>query len=119
MDPSGELGKFSSMDESASRRVMGRMSRNCDGLITRTGLPRAMFVFEPSYEGSAVAAAWQKLFGLELEYLGAIVHDDEAWRAVRKRRPVLLENPESNVAKSVVAIAGKLLAADGRTSPAP
>jgi small subunit ribosomal protein S2 len=57
MDTSGELGKFSSKEESAIRREMARMTRNFDGIINLTALPRAMFVIDTNYEEIAVAEA--------------------------------------------------------------
>jgi small subunit ribosomal protein S2 len=57
MDASGELGKFSSKEESAIRREMARMTRNFDGISGLTGLPRAMFVIDTNYEEIAVAEA--------------------------------------------------------------
>lgn len=57
MDASGELGKFSSKEESAIRREMARMTRNFDGIIGLTALPRAMFVIDTNYEEIAVAEA--------------------------------------------------------------
>jgi small subunit ribosomal protein S2 len=57
MDTSGELGKFSSKEESAIRREMARMTRNFDGIANITGLPGAMFVVDTSYEEIAVAEA--------------------------------------------------------------
>jgi small subunit ribosomal protein S2 len=57
MDTSGELAKFSSKEESAIRREMARMTRNFDGIINLTALPRAMFVIDTSYEEIAVAEA--------------------------------------------------------------
>jgi small subunit ribosomal protein S2 len=57
MDTSGELAKFSSKEESAIRREMARMTRNFDGIIGLTALPRAMFVIDTSYEEIAVAEA--------------------------------------------------------------
>jgi small subunit ribosomal protein S2 len=57
MDASGELAKFSSKEESAIRREMARMTRNFDGIIGLTALPRAMFVVDTSYEEIAVAEA--------------------------------------------------------------
>ena len=57
MDASGELGKFSSKEESAIRREMARMTRNFDGIANITGLPGAMFVVDTSYEAIAVAEA--------------------------------------------------------------
>jgi flagellar biosynthesis protein FlhG len=62
--------------------------------------------------GRAVVSAWRKFFGLEMEELGAIPYDDEAWKAVRKRRPVLLEHPDSNAAQGLRAVAQRLLALD-------
>lgn len=62
--------------------------------------------------GNAVVAAWRKFFGLEMSYLGAIGYDDEAWRAVRRRRPLLLERPECNAASGLKSVVDKLLAID-------
>ncbi len=59
--------------------------------------------------GDAVVAAWRKYFGLEMDYVGAINYDDDVWKAVRKRRPVLLECPESATAKALSQIADRFL----------
>ncbi|SET01867.1 P-loop NTPase [Stigmatella erecta] len=67
--------------------------------------------------GNAVVSAWKKFFGLEMDDLGAIRYDDEAWRAIRKRRPVLLERPESPAAQGLQRIAGRILALDGTAFP--
>jgi len=69
--------------------------------------------------GDAVVAAWRKFFGLEMDYLGFIRYDDEAWRAVRKRRPVLVERPDCEAAQGVVRIAERLIAQDGPGSSHP
>lgn len=66
--------------------------------------------------GGAVVSAWKKFFGLEMDDLGAIRYDDEAWRAVRKRRPVLLERPDSPAALGLQRIAGRILTLDGNAS---
>jgi flagellar biosynthesis protein FlhG len=68
--------------------------------------------------GAAVVAAWKKFFGLEMENLGAISYDDEAWRAVRRRRPIVLERPDSPAALGIQHIAERLLALDGVTGQA-
>jgi flagellar biosynthesis protein FlhG len=65
--------------------------------------------------GAAVVAAWKKFFGLEMDDLGSIRYDDEAWRAVRRRRPIVLERPESQAAQCIQRIADRLLAIDGVT----
>jgi flagellar biosynthesis protein FlhG len=59
-----------------------------------------------------VIAAWKKFFGLEMDMLGSIRYDDEAWRAIRKRRPVLVERPECEAAQAVLKIAERLMAED-------
>lgn len=64
--------------------------------------------------GAAVVSAWKKFFGLEMDELGAIPYDDEAWRAVRKRRPVLLERPESPASVQLLQIAENLVKLDAR-----
>nr|WP_225413542.1 P-loop NTPase [Stigmatella hybrida] len=69
--------------------------------------------------GNSVVSAWKKFFGLEMDDLGAIRYDDEAWRAIRKRRPVLLERPESPAAQGLQRIAGRILALDGIAIPTP
>ncbi len=63
--------------------------------------------------GEAVVAAWRKYFGLEMDYLGHIDYDEEMWRAVRARRPLLVARPEVPAARAFEAIATALLALDG------
>jgi flagellar biosynthesis protein FlhG len=62
--------------------------------------------------GHAVVAAWRKYFGLEMDYLGCIDYDDEMWRAVRSRRPLLLERPDVPAARCFLEIAERLLGMD-------
>jgi flagellar biosynthesis protein FlhG len=62
--------------------------------------------------GQAVVAAWRKYFGLEMDYLGAISYDDEMWRAVRLRQPLLVARPEVAAGRAFDAIADRLLAMD-------
>jgi flagellar biosynthesis protein FlhG len=62
--------------------------------------------------GTAVVAAWKKYFGLEMDYLGSIDYDDEIWRAIRARRPLLVARPDAAAARSFAAIADALVALD-------
>ncbi len=62
--------------------------------------------------GDAVVGAWRKYFGREMDYLGAVGYDDEVWKAVRKRRPVLLERPDSETARCITAVASRVIALD-------
>jgi flagellar biosynthesis protein FlhG len=62
--------------------------------------------------GHAVVAAWRKYFGLEMDYLGAIAYDDEMWKAVRARRPLLVARPDVSAARAFATIVDSLLALD-------
>jgi flagellar biosynthesis protein FlhG len=62
--------------------------------------------------GTAVVGAWRKYFGLEMDYLGTIGYDDEMWRAVRARRPLLLDRPDTAAARAFASVADSLLALD-------
>ncbi|WP_235685949.1 MULTISPECIES: P-loop NTPase [Corallococcus] len=63
--------------------------------------------------GAAMVSAWKKFFGIDMDDLGALRYDDEAWRAVRKRKPVLIERPDSPVSQGLQRIAARLLSLDG------
>jgi flagellar biosynthesis protein FlhG len=62
--------------------------------------------------GHAVVAAWRKYFGLEMDYLGAIEYEDEMWRAVRHRQPLLVARPEVAAGRAFDLVATRLLAMD-------
>ncbi|HVP67788.1 MAG TPA: P-loop NTPase [Anaeromyxobacteraceae bacterium] len=62
--------------------------------------------------GGAVVTAWRRYFGLHMDYLGAIDYEDEVWRTVRARRPLLLEHPGSRAARAFGQIVDGLLALD-------
>jgi flagellar biosynthesis protein FlhG len=59
--------------------------------------------------GMWIRSAGRRRLGLSIEYLGHLEADDAVWLAVRKRRPLVVEFPESKVAKNVERIARKLL----------
>ncbi len=67
--------------------------------------------------GRAVVAAWRKYFGLEMDYLGHVPYDEDMWRAVRARRPILVERPDSLAAKAFATVADGLLALDVSARP--
>ena len=62
--------------------------------------------------GQAVVAAWRKYFGLEMDLLGTISYEDDVWRAIRARRPLLVDRPEAGAARAFAGIADALLALD-------
>lgn len=62
--------------------------------------------------GMQIRSAGRRRLGLNIDYLGHLEADDAVWLAVRKRRPLIVEHPESKVAKNVERIARKLLGVD-------
>lgn len=60
--------------------------------------------------GDAICTAWRRFFGIELRYLGHVRYDEEAWRAVRARRPLILERAGQPIAADLRAIADGLWA---------
>ena len=58
----------------------------------------------------AVVNAWKKFFGIQMDTLGSIPYDDEAWRAVRRRRPIVVDRPESEAAAAISGIVDRMIA---------
>ena len=60
--------------------------------------------------GAQLKSAGRRRLGLNIDYLGHLETDDAVWGAVRKRRPLVVDHPESKVSKNVERIVRKLLA---------
>jgi flagellar biosynthesis protein FlhG len=58
--------------------------------------------------GFSIRSACKKYFGIHLHYLGYIVYDQDVNASIRRRRPLMLENPRSKAAQCVSEIASKL-----------
>lgn len=59
--------------------------------------------------GSSVKTVCKKYFGIEMDYLGHLDYDSSVWQAVRRKRPVMLEFPNSRLASSIGKIAETIL----------
>ena len=59
--------------------------------------------------GQQVGLTVRKYFGIDLQFVGYLEYDDIVWRAVRKRRPLLLEYPSRRLACSYREIVAKIL----------
>jgi flagellar biosynthesis protein FlhG len=60
--------------------------------------------------GHDIAAAATRRFGIMVPYLGQVEYDDAVWVSLRRRRPLLVEHPESRASKCVEKITRRLLA---------
>jgi flagellar biosynthesis protein FlhG len=67
--------------------------------------------------GFSVKSVCKKYFGIEIEYLGYVNHDEAVRRAVRARQPLVVSEPGSDAAVYLTRIARKL--APPRRGPRP
>ncbi|HEY4245156.1 MAG TPA: helix-turn-helix domain-containing protein [Kofleriaceae bacterium] len=72
--------------------------------------------------GRAVASAARRRLGAPIRYLGHLEYDEAVWASTRRRRPLLIEHPETRIAKCIERVARGLLAvrppsADGDVLP--
>jgi flagellar biosynthesis protein FlhG len=58
--------------------------------------------------GLAIADACRRYFGIAMEYLGAVPFDDAVWKSVRRRRPVLLEDPNAPASRAIIRVVNAL-----------
>lgn len=69
--------------------------------------------------GVWMASAARRRLGHALDYLGHTESDEAVLVALRRRRPLVSEYPESKVAKSIEKITRRLLSTEGERAPAP
>jgi flagellar biosynthesis protein FlhG len=60
--------------------------------------------------GRAVASAARRRLGIPIRYLGHLEYDEAVWASTRRRRPLLIEHPETRIAKCFERVARGLLA---------
>jgi len=60
--------------------------------------------------GRAVASVARRRLGAPIRYLGHLEYDEAVWASTRRRRPLLIEHPETRIAKCFERVARGLLA---------
>jgi flagellar biosynthesis protein FlhG len=60
--------------------------------------------------GGAMGALARRHYGIHLDELGWVEHDDTVWLSVRRRKPLLVDSPTSKAARNVERIARRLVA---------
>lgn len=61
--------------------------------------------------GRAVASVVRRRLGAPIRYLGHLEYDEAVWASTRRRRPLLIEHPETRVAKCFERVARAILGA--------
>ncbi len=51
--------------------------------------------------GHSIRTVCKKYFGIDMEYLGYLDYDSYVWQAVRKKRPLMLEFPNSRLVSAI------------------
>lgn len=59
--------------------------------------------------GFSIKTVCKRYFGIELDYLGYIDYDSSVWQAVRRKKPIMMEFPNSRLVSSVDRIVQYLL----------
>jgi len=59
--------------------------------------------------GFSVKTVCKKYFGIEMDYIGYLDYDSAVWQAVRRKRPLMLEFPNSRLVSSVDRVVQYLL----------
>jgi flagellar biosynthesis protein FlhG len=60
--------------------------------------------------GRAVASAARRRLGTPIRYLGHLEYDEAVWASTRRRRPLLIEHPETRIAKCFERVARGIIA---------
>ncbi len=102
--PTDLLEEIRKVDDDRGSRLIREMGRFRPKLVVnqvRAGGDAAV--------GHQIATAVRKYFGISMEFLGHLEYDDAVWRSVRRRRPLLLEFPNSKLHRAFVQISDRLL----------
>ena len=59
--------------------------------------------------GFSIRSVCKKYFGINMDYIGYLDYDSSAWQSVRRKRPLLLEFPNSNLVSNFDRILHRLL----------
>ncbi len=59
--------------------------------------------------GHSIRTVCKKYFGIEMDYVGHLEYDSSVWQAVRRKKPLMVEFPNSRLVSSVDQITQQLL----------
>lgn len=112
--PSEILEAIHGVDEETGRQIQEQMEAFRPGLVVNQARTP-----EDAELARGIATAWRRHFGVAMDVLGTVEHDDDVWRAARERRPLLLARPQGRAALSLARIASRVQAADAAARAKP
>jgi flagellar biosynthesis protein FlhG len=63
--------------------------------------------------GFSVKSVCKKYFGIEVDYIGYLDYDSSVWQSIRRKKPLLLEFPNSRIVTSIERISSYLVKRHG------
>jgi flagellar biosynthesis protein FlhG len=102
--PSELVGKVSEINPEAGQKLAYEISKFKFNLIMNQ--VRSTQDLEI---GNSVKTIAKKYFGVEVNYIGYIEYDSAIWQSIKKRKPVTLEFPQSNVVSNFGKIVNGLV----------
>ncbi len=68
--------------------------------------------------GASIKTVCKKYFGIEMDYIGHLDYDSSVWQAVRRKRPLMLEFPNSKIASNIEQIVQNIIKRHGNQKEA-
>ena len=103
LNPHGLIKAVNERDEGDARKVIEEIETFRPNLILNQVRSK-----KDIEVGFSIRSACLKYFGIHLHYLGYVVYDQDVNHSIRRRKPLVLENPRSRAAQCVMEIASKL-----------
>ncbi|MBP1696090.1 MAG: ATP-binding protein [Deltaproteobacteria bacterium] len=103
LNPHGLIKAVKERDEGDARKVIEEIETFRPNLILNQVRSK-----KDIEVGFSIRSACLKYFGIHLHYLGYVVYDQDVNHSIRRRKPLVLENPRSRAAQCVMEIASKL-----------
>jgi len=102
--PLAAIEAIAAHDESLAKLARAQLSRLRPRLcVSKTRLRTDLDL------GPAMRTLATRYLGIDLDYIGYVEHDDSVWLTVRRRRPLLIDNPTCKGARNVERIARRVL----------
>ncbi len=113
LDPNNSLGIRSPSDlfrevNRASQEAGVRLKEVIDRFQPRLVMNQARTQTDIDV-GFSVKSVCRKYFGIDLDYVGYLDYDSAVWQSVRRKRPVMLEFPNSRLVTSIERVTESLL----------
>lgn len=101
--PSDLLNRIKATDPSRGQQLVHLMSAlDFHLLLNQTRSSKEVAL------GESIESVCRRYFGVPTSYLGHLDHDNAAWHSVRKKKPLLIEYPQSPLYNQVLSLARDL-----------